>query len=366
LSANIDEPDWEYMLLNFGGIADVLVPNTRSFLAETVWKYIQSDPKAKAFMAGNPDENGMVVNPWFCTDSKINPSGSAFSLENLSFPKSDPIEKPDTTLQGGDNPTGAVNLVTWRPYLNEFESGAQAALTGNAYELGPWDFTATPPAFKKGAKSPLGRHSVLALTTTPAADKFQAFQASFLNPAGFFVEPSPKGLAAARDAMTATKANAKILEFDFASKKARSASNAYPLAVPLYAAINPVQEDVASRAAFANLIRFAATQGQTPGTNPGNLPPGYAALTTKQVKEALEAAETIEKGVSPLEVQNQGQETVEPAPEPPVLPEVVIKAGETPEDPATPVSSASIPVAFSLFLCSLMFYAFIRKRIARV
>jgi hypothetical protein len=366
LAANSDVADWQYMDLKYGGIADVLMPNSRSYLAERLWLYIMSDKAAKSFMAGVPDENGMKINPWYCTDAKINPSGTAFTMPALGFPKSDPIEKPDTTQSSGNEQSGAINLVTWRPYVADLEAGALAALTGTAYELGNWDVTKTPPAFAKTGRSPLGYRKVLALTTTTAAERFQTFQVALKNPAGNFVAPSLSSLNAAAKAMTPSANNKGVYEFDFASKEAKSAASAYPLSVAMYAALNPLQSDAATRTAYANLIRYAVSKGQNPGTNTGDLPNGYAPISKAFVAQALEAANAIEDGISPLAPVDNGDGGVQPTPEPTTTPQVIIAAGDTPADPKAPISAASMPIVFSLFFCSLMFYALIRKRIARV
>jgi len=363
LEANSDEPDWEYTLLNFGGIADVVSPNTRSFLAEQIWNYVLSDKSAREFLAGQPDSNGMRVNPWFSTSSKVNPSGSGLSLPNYAFPKSDPVEKPDTTGEGGANASGPVNLVTWRPYVSDFEAGALSVLSGNAYELGIWDPAANPPNYKKGAKQPLGRHRVLALSTTPAAEKYQTFQASFLNPAGKFVKPTLASLKSARDAMTPSKINSNLVSFDFASKKAKAAQGAYPLAVPVYAAYNPLQTGESDRSAYSSLIRYAVTDGQTSGTNPGNLPPGYAPLSASMVAQALKAANDIKSGNSPIKSEDNGPLPM-PSAEPSQKP-VLIAAGDTPDDPAVSTSAAALPAAGAIFICASMFYALLRQRKSR-
>jgi hypothetical protein len=76
--------------------------------------------------------------------------------------------------------------------------------------------------------------------------------------------------------------------------------------MPVYAALNPKQTDVDLRAAYANLIRFAASDGQTPGTDLGQLPPGYAPLPQPWVDQALAAADAIERGSLPTTTPTQG------------------------------------------------------------
>jgi hypothetical protein len=365
LEANSDEPDWHYMDLKFGGLADVLIPNSRSYLAERVWKYIMSNKDAREFMAGKPDPYGMSVNPWYCTDSKVNPTKVAFQLPNPGFPKADPIERPDTTATDPAHGGGVANLVTWRPYISDFEAGALSTLTGNSYSLGGWNNMANPPAYSKTGRALPGQQRVLSLTTTPSAGRYQTFQASLLNPAGQFVSPTANSLAAAEAAMTPTAENSGVYEFNFDSKEAKKSKDSYPLATPIYAALNPLQTDKTSRSAYANMIRFAVDKGQTLGTNEGQLPPGYAPLNSKFKAMASLAADAIDNGKSPLASTDAGNGTTDSNPGP-KIPEKVIAAGVTPEDPTPALTSASVPSGAALLLCALMFYGLLRKRKARV
>jgi len=362
LAVNSNETDWQQMDLRFGGLADALLPNSRSYLAERVWKYIMSNQDARDFMAGNPDQWGMKVNPWYSTDAKNNPNNASFGLPALSFPKADPIERPDTTMSDPTFGGGPVNLVTWRPYISDFETGGLATLTGNGYVLGSWDNGSTPPGYKKTGRSLPGMQRLFSLTTTPAAERFQTIQASLLNAAGEFVAPSSTSLMAAQKAMVPTTENSGVYEYSFESDQAKNAIGAYPLATPIYAALNPLQTDAEARTAYANMIRFAVQKGQTPGTADGQLPAGYAPLSSTFVKQALAAAKAIEDGLSPLAPVIDGEESLFPAVEPTENPQLMIAAGDTPRNPSVPFSASSLPTVSALFICSLMFYTLIRSR----
>jgi hypothetical protein len=322
-----------------------------------------SDSEGRDFMAGKPDPFGMKINPWFSSDAKVNPSGTAFTLPNLSFPKSDPVEKPDTASSGGLEASGIINVVTWRPYLSDFEEGARATLTGNAFELGSWDASKQPPGFSKTPRSPLGSRKVFAITTTTAAARFQSLQVALRNPAGNYVSPTLTSLQQAQNAMTPSAANRGVYELNLSSDKAREATGAYPLAVPIYAAINPEQSDSDTRIAYADLIKFAVSEGQTSGTELGDLPPGYAPLNSAFVETALAVSDVIRKGPVKLAPEaNTGNEVdpvITPTPEPN---QQIIAAGMTPGNPEVPMSAAAVPFAIVLFLCSLMFYGLIRLR----
>ena len=124
-----------------------------------------------------------------------------------------------------------------------------------------------------------------------------------------------------------------------------------------------MQSQTDSRIAYADLIKFAVSEGQTPGTELGDLPPGYAPLNAALVKTALAVSDLIRKGpVKPAPEPNTSNEVdpvITPTPEPT---QQIIAAGMTPGNPDVPISASAIPFAIVLFLCSLLFYGLIRFR----
>ncbi|TFC46873.1 MULTISPECIES: hypothetical protein [Cryobacterium] len=292
----INDAEWAAQDLNSVSLSDALSPSGRSDLATQLWRYVMADADAVAFLDGTPDEWGMIVNPWYSTNAAINPTGAAFALPRDNFPKADPVE---TEATEGSNYVGPVNLVTWRPYTSDFENGAYLTLRGDGLQLGGWDSTSTPPKYLKSTRALVGEQGVIGLSTAAAASRYQNVTASLLNPAGAYVSPDSDSMLAAAAAMTPTAQQPKVLEFDPASSATRAALTAYPLTMPVYAALNPLQTDATQRAKFANLIRYAATTGQEPGTELGQLPAGYAPMPQSWIDQALVAATAIEQGISP-------------------------------------------------------------------
>jgi hypothetical protein len=293
----INDPEWAYQDLNSVSLSDALAPNGRSDLATQVWRYILADADAVAFLNGTPDKWGMVVNPYYSTKASVNPTGTALSLPKDSFPKADPVE----TVQGaGAAAPGPVNLVTWRPFTSDWDNGAYLTLRGDGLALGEWDLGATPHKYQKAVRSLAGDQGVIALSTTASAARYQNVTASLRNSAGQFVAPTSGSMLAAASAMTPTSTQAKVLEYDPKSSKALAAATAYPLTMPVYAALNPLQTDAALRAKYANLITYAAARGQVPGTALGQLPAGYAPMPQAWVDQALVAATAIKNGISPI------------------------------------------------------------------
>jgi hypothetical protein len=356
----INDPEWRYMKLNGPALGDLLIPQGRSDLAYQLWAYVLGDDKAKAFLAGEPDEWGMVVNSWYSTESSVNPSGTGMSVPRTNFPKADPIEKPNsynpTTLQG----TGTLNLVQYRPYVHDLQEGALQVLRGDGKVLGSWDTAKVPAAWGKSGRSFLGTRQVMAVTTAAASAKFQNINAKLLNPAGQFVAPTTESMSAAVSAMTPTS-NPAVYGFDVTSAQAKSATTAYPLTMPIYAALNPQQSDANLREIYASFIRYAAKEGQTPGTDIGQLPEGYAPLPESWVNQALQAASAIQSGVKPAVPVNLGNipqgtystSTVSQAAPGVSAPATTVAAsgtaagaltsGETPKDPVVGPLAVAVP-----------------------
>jgi hypothetical protein len=301
----VNDEEWQYQDIDSPSVADALIPTGRSDIAWALWSYIVSDPEARAFLNGEPDEWGMRVNPWYSTNAALNPSGVAKEYPRDDFPKADPVEKPSTLLQNPDNGTGPVNLVTWRPYSTDFESGAYYSLRSDGLILGEWQRSATPAKWGRQAKYLLGSQKVIALSTTGSSAKFQTISASLLNPAGNFVAPSSETMAAATAAMTASE-NSAVVEFDFESAAAEASANAYPLTMPVYAALNPLMNDAPLRAIYADFIRYAVQSGQVPGSGIGNLPAGYSPIPATWVTQAMNAASAIQAGIKPKAPVNLG------------------------------------------------------------
>lgn len=292
----INDPEWQYMNITGVGVADALVPLGRSDAAQAVWSYILADADARAFLNGAPDPWGMKVNPYYSTNAKLNPTGVALGLPSQEFPKADPAEFKGTA---SNKYADTINLVSWRPYTSSLEIGAYRVLTGDPQELGSWDPMAQPPKYGQSGRSLVGLQAVIALTDTAAASQFRVAQAALLNPAGRFVAPSDTSLVAAASAMTVQKAQKQVVGFDPTSSAAKKAVGAYPLTMPVYAAVNPAMSDAALRSDYARFISTVATDGQVRGTGDGQLPAGYAPIPAAWQKQALNAAAAIKAGGFP-------------------------------------------------------------------
>ncbi|MFG6403655.1 hypothetical protein [Microbacterium sp. P04] len=290
----INDAEWAQQAIAGVGISDMLIPQGRSDVATMLWRYVMADADARAFLEGNPDPWGMVVNKYSSTNGTINPTGTGLSLPRDSFPKADPTE-----VAARDDGQTAINLVTWRPYTNNFDSSGYLTLRGDAQALGSWDAFGNPPRFSKVTRSLPGSQAVISVTDSSAAEKYQLVTASLKTPSGSFVAPTTDSIAAAGAAMTASAAQPQVLGLDLGSPAVQAASSAYPLSMPVYAAANPSLSDADMRASYASFIRFASTTGQNPGEQIGDLPAGYAPLPSAWRDQAAVAANVLENGLPP-------------------------------------------------------------------
>lgn len=335
--------EWDYQYLTSISLADLLVPKGQSDEANRLWEYALSDQEGRDFLAGKPDEWGMIVNPYYATVLSVNPyfdaaavtahssdarltdpQIGALTLPTVTFPKADPISTVDTLSDltlGND----AINLLTYRPLTANFSAGAYNTLRGDGQIIGSWN--PVKKVYDKTSRDLIGTQKVLAVTTTEAAARYHNVTASLRNPAGQFVAPTTDSIGAAAAAMTSTSANSAVRSFDFTSDAAKSAAGAYPLTMPVYAALNPLQTDAVLRATYANFIRYAVKEGQVPGVGIGQLPAGYASIPQAWVDQAMISANAIEQGISPQSLV-AGTTVIQSAPSGAVAPRTVASTSE--------------------------------------
>ena len=377
----INDSDWSYMSIIGVGVADALAPLGRSDAAVAVWTYIMADTDAKNFLAGKADPWGMKVNPYYSTDATVNPTGTALTLPRDDFPKADPIEYKGHDTYGYAD---VVNLVSWRPFTASLTAGGYDVLRGDPLKLGAWDPNALPPAYTKGDRALVGLQAVIGLTDSSAASRYQVVQASLLNPAGKYVTPTTGALAAAAAAMSASATQKQVVSFDPTSSAAKSSAAAYPLAVPIYAAVNPLMADADVRKDYASFITYAASDGQTAGTGDGQLPDGYAPIPASWKTEALAAAAGIAAGTpvatatpSPAASASAAKTTAAPAtsstsaatqqtasgsaatttvadPSADGATAPALSSGKTADDPSVPAMVAVVPVSAAAALAAAL------------
>lgn len=276
----------------FGGLQ---LPSGASDTAAIVWRYILSDPEAKAWLDGAADPWGMKVNPVYSTNAALNPTGAAFGVpEPNNFPKSDPYCFQRATLPSGLTPPLLCGT-DWLPYATGLTSAAQITRVASDGARISVNLTAPSVGSIWGREPPqyLGQRAMLSLTDSASAARFGIQTARLSRPGDnapgrAFVAPDAAGITAGIASM-APGVEPTVLEPKFDTLT----TSAYPLSILTYAAISPLDLSTAARADYAAFVKYAAQAGQVQGQTPGKLPFGYVPLSDALKASALTAAEKI-------------------------------------------------------------------------
>ena len=210
--------------LGFAAPVDVLVQLNPSDLTGQLWNWVLSDPDARAFVNGTADPSGMVVN-----DLEKN-----LTLPLDTFPRNDDsciIQRIGTAIV---KPFCASDA---HLYAGDTHAAARSASRGDPLALDNINANADqiPFAYPKKQRQPVDARSLIAITDTATAARYQLSTATLLNSAGKFVAPDSAGLQAGLDAMKPDVTVSSVLQPDLASKNPA----AYPLTTVSYAAASP-------------------------------------------------------------------------------------------------------------------------------
>jgi hypothetical protein len=260
-----------------------LLTEDHSELNQQVWQWIQADPSADTWLDGTAAD-GVTPDPDY-TKLKL---GKAPAID--SFPRAytgcldlgtDPGPPPK------EESKCSLDLL---PYVNNYDSAASTVLGAVDPATGEWDATARAPDGSGGwwdaiGREPLGDIFMWGISDTADLDAYGLTPADLCNNAGSScIAPTTASVTAALN--SATKDSTGLLEVN----PAKPGAGGYPLVDVTYAAV-AVKQKPALLNAYANLIAFAAGQGQTTGVAPGDLPPGYLPLTA-QLKSQSQAVVT--------------------------------------------------------------------------
>ncbi|SNY62202.1 hypothetical protein [Paractinoplanes atraurantiacus] len=302
-------------------IGDMLVPLGQSDLAKRLWEWVLADPDAKAFLTGAKDPWGMKVNPVY----------SAQSWPQETFPKSDLYCVKLRSDAGDERDWCTLDM---HPYTNNMHDAARYASRGDSLvrNVTARDNVGSVIGWKKGAPQAPGKRALLAVTDVATADRYGLPTAQLMNRSGTFVAPTTEGMLASVGTMKYSTATPGTLEPD----PSRTDANAYPLTTVVYGATAPLAITKAAGKDYADLLRYAAGNGQTPGVEPGTLPYGYAPLPAE--------LRTLTKGIADIVEKYAGATVAPPTPTPPAsTSKPSSPGGVTVDDPVPPPAAAQAP-----------------------
>jgi hypothetical protein len=320
-------PDFEYFQRGIepGGL---LVDLGSSDSAALVWRWLQNDPRANAFLKGTPDQWGMKLNKFY------SPLQLATDSEIESFPKAD----LSTYRPNSNTPEPGFSTLDMRPYSHDMLDAASAARRGDPKSKTLWDPNKIPPAFSSGGAQPIGQRFMLAITDLPAAERYGLGVATLVSSTGQESKPTASTMNAAVSAMP-VDASTGILYNDGKSVK----GTAYPWTSLTYAVVNVCTQTAKALSEYSSMLNYATGPGQISGEAQGMLPIGYVPLQANLKAKAKAASISLTSSKvakdCPTNVPEEENPTPTPGPTDPVDP------GPGPIDPIDPVDPGSGPRA---------------------
>jgi hypothetical protein len=285
-----------------GPIAPLLTED-HSALNQQTWQWILGSPAATAWLGGTADasDGGMKVD----TDYQALKLGQA-AID--SFPRAysgvlSVCEPVDASPSPSPSPSASPacpagqrleskHSLDLLPYTDNYDSASATILAASNADAGEWDAQATAPDGtlgwwdKTGVES-LGQIFMWAADATPDLAAYGLVPAQLCNEGGTScVSPS---VSAVTTAVSAAKSVNGLLQVD----PANPGTNGYPLTQIIYAAV-PTNQSAAALSDYASLIAYAAGSGQTAGTAPGDLPPGYLPLPSNLQTQAQAVATQLQ------------------------------------------------------------------------
>jgi hypothetical protein len=269
-----------------------LLTEDRSAVNQQVWAWIQSDQAARDWLNGEPDEDGMVVNPHY-KDLKLQvPPASD------SYPRADPTCFDYGTSTGSPPKEEIKCTLDLLPYVNNLDDAAIHVRSANNNEGATWDNLKLAPDgsagwWGNGGVEPAGRIFMWAVTDTASLANYGLVPADLCDASGSHCVSA--STASVSTALATAKPDPKgLLHVDPASP----GSGGYPLVDVSYAAVR-TDQDATALTDYASLIDYAADHGQSAGVDPGQLPHGYLPLPDALRNQAKAVAATLRADAHP-------------------------------------------------------------------
>lgn len=336
--------DPEYTSLNPQGpytrMSDLVVAGPiRADGYRLLWEYLQADDEARAYLGGEPDANGHTANPFYLPSghpAAVGPvmdetvgsraeevvlmertradgsplrvdvgirdaAGEPMCLCDAALdelPRFDQSLAPLTYGIGADRnvPRTTIDSIAHNPFASSFDHVAQRVFRGDPQRQA-WNPDLSVPGQPVGTwTSSMSRQnlgggiSIGGLTDSASAAEYDLASVRLQLPnTDTFVAPDAEGMRSALAAQRPVGAEADTTWGDMAALP----GDAYPLTLVVYAMVNLAATDAEERAAHADFIEYASTEGQVPGEGPGQLPEGYLPLTDDQRAQAAAAVARI-------------------------------------------------------------------------
>jgi hypothetical protein len=277
-----DDP--EFIALNPGitqgvdaseAASELMSISSDSDVMEALTSYINSDPTARAWLNGAPDQWGMVVNPAY---KGIQLPVDQWPLLSTFEPKAYYASDLNDCLF--HSPVPYLPLIS-APLatLEDVSLNMQFGIANSTTVCSQIDGTSTGEKLVALGRQTVGFRFLIGVTPLADTQRYLLQSAALETAGGTFVAPSDATLEAATN----------LLHFDPSTGTwpipystiigSSEGAGAYPGTMVVYAAVPTSGLSSTSAGELATWLRFASTTGQTAGLGVGNLPPGYLPMT---------------------------------------------------------------------------------------
>lgn len=314
-AADPADPEWLALgnpKVNTGGGGQFVVSGPQGEdVVELLWRYIQADADAAAFLRGEPDPWGQRINPHYLPAKHPDAAGGGLPFD-LAVEPIDTFLKADQTLAPSKADAETyfrglrIDSVTMLPYSSSLSANAARIIRADTKFTNTWNPTKQVGVNETGAWDPApaqigGSKFVAGPTDAASAARYGVDSAHLplplsqittketIDSARTWVAPDEAGLSAAARAWSGTGSGIQTADF------AALPDDAYPLTAVLYAAVNVADStlDAGERSQITTLLDYVVTAGNTVGDGPGQLPRGYAPLTEVQTQQTRATMDRI-------------------------------------------------------------------------
>lgn len=265
--------------------ATLLSLSESSDVLTTLTSWIANDKQAAAFIAGEPDPWGMVINPNY---KKI-------ALPTSEWPLLDDYVPPTEQECYAQNPAPYFSQLA--APINSLRKIAEAVLDAwpNVQTKCERATTADPWKIGRIDRQGVGTRFMLGLVASGDARRLGLNEARLKTTGSTYVAPTDAAMAKALKVAQPSKSGDGPFVLDI---KDVVKADGYPGTMIVYTAARTANLPKADAAKVAAFVRVSTTEGQRAGYGNGDLPPGYLPITKSGAtaplfRQAVQVAEEI-------------------------------------------------------------------------
>ncbi len=245
-----------------------------SDVASLLWQWVRTDENAISFLAGIPDQYGMVINSYY----KKLELNTDFGID--SFPKADLT----TFVPNNSVPKPGFSTLDLRPYSHDLLDTALQIRRSDPKSKSVWDPSRVPPQFISSGAQSVGQRFLLGVTDLPSAKRFGLNTVTLVNSDGTEVNAVDQDITSAISSFVVDPSSGMMIR-----PSDPTGVTGYPLSTLTYAVTSPCTQTAEAVSEYASFLEFASNEGQILGDETGQLPVGYLPLSAELRQKAQDS-----------------------------------------------------------------------------